>query len=70
MAEQFSFADLAWSSKGKTTKREDFLNEMDQVIPWKKLTALIAPPPMSARNIRGSIVGSGRSKSSTPEIAT
>ena len=43
MSDQFTFADLAWDGKGKTTRREEFLREMDQVIPWKKLVGLIAP---------------------------
>jgi hypothetical protein len=33
MAKQRTFASLAWSSKGKVTRRERFLAEMDQVIP-------------------------------------
>lgn len=43
MSEQRSFADLAWASKGKITRREKFLAEMDQVIPWNRLIALIEP---------------------------
>jgi IS5 family transposase len=43
MAEQRSFAGLAWSAKGKITRRERFLAEMDAVIPWKRLIALIEP---------------------------
>lgn len=43
MAEQRTFAGLAWSSKGKTTRRERFLGEMNAVIPWAELVALIAP---------------------------
>jgi IS5 family transposase len=43
MADQFTFGDLAWDGKGKKIRREVFLSEMDRVIPWKKLTALIAP---------------------------
>lgn len=43
MSDQPTFASLAWISKGKTTRRERFLAEMDQVIPWKRLTALIEP---------------------------
>jgi IS5 family transposase len=43
MAEQRSFAGLAWSSKGKITRRERFLSEMDAVIPWKRLIGLIEP---------------------------
>jgi IS5 family transposase len=40
---QATFASLAWSSKGKVTKRERFLAEMDAVIPWERLLALIEP---------------------------
>jgi transposase, IS5 family len=43
MSEQRSFASLAWSTKGKVTRRERFLTEMDQVIPWPRLVALIEP---------------------------
>lgn len=43
MAEQRSFAGLAWSSKGKVTRRERFLAEVDAVIPWKRLIGLIEP---------------------------
>lgn len=43
MSEQRSFADLAWVNKGKVTRREKFLAEMDQVIPWSRLIALIEP---------------------------
>ena len=40
---QRTFAGLAWSQKGKVTRREQFLAEMDRVIPWAELIALIAP---------------------------
>ncbi|HYK82381.1 MAG TPA: IS5 family transposase [Gemmatimonadales bacterium] len=43
MGTQRTFAGLAWSQKGKVTRREQFLAEMDRVIPWKPLLALIAP---------------------------
>jgi len=43
MAKQRTFASLAWSSKGKVTRRERFLAEMDAVIPWRRLLALIEP---------------------------
>lgn len=32
-----SFASLAYENKKKKTRREKFLEEMDQVIPWKEL---------------------------------
>ena len=34
---------MAWSQKGKVTRRERFLAEMDAVIPWATLIALIEP---------------------------
>jgi transposase, IS5 family len=40
---QTTFASLAWSAKGKTTRRERFLAEMNAVMPWGKLVALIEP---------------------------
>lgn len=43
MNDQRTFGDLAWSEKGKVTRRERFLAEMDRVIPWAELMALIEP---------------------------
>lgn len=43
MVKQRTFASLAWQTKGKVTRRERFLAEMDAVIPWARLLALIAP---------------------------
>jgi len=43
MGQQRMFAGLAWSQKGKVTRRERFLAEMDAVIPWAELVALIEP---------------------------
>ena len=43
MVKQRTFASLAWSTKGKVTRRERFLAEMDAVIPWARVLALIAP---------------------------
>lgn len=40
---QTTFASLAWSTKGRTTRRERFLAEMNAVVPWARLTALIEP---------------------------
>lgn len=31
---QTTVASAAWEKKGKVTRRERFLAEMDQVIPW------------------------------------
>ena len=43
MGQQRTFAGLAWSTKGKVTRREQFLAEMNAVIPWQRLMALIEP---------------------------
>lgn len=43
MGKQGTFAGLAWRGKGKVTRRERFLAEMDAVIPWSRLLALIEP---------------------------
>ena len=40
---QISFATLAESVKKRKTKRERFLEEMEAVVPWAALLALIAP---------------------------
>jgi IS5 family transposase len=43
MGQQRTLAGLAWQTKGKVTRRERFLAEMDAVIPWTRLLALIIP---------------------------
>lgn len=43
MGEQRTFASVAWTQKGKVTRREQFLAEMDAVIPWPALKALVEP---------------------------
>jgi IS5 family transposase len=40
---QTTFASAAWDKKGKVTRRERFLAEMDAVIPWTAMLALIEP---------------------------
>ena len=40
---QTTFASASWDKKGKVTRRERFLKEMDAVIPWKHLNGLIEP---------------------------
>ncbi len=49
---QMTFASAAWSAKGKTTRRERFLAEMNAVIPWSRLVALIEPYYPKAGNGR------------------
>jgi IS5 family transposase len=43
MGNQRTFASIAWNGKGKVTRREWFLAEMDAVIPWPRLLRLIEP---------------------------
>jgi len=52
MGNQQTFAALAWQGKGKVTRRERFLAEMDAVIPWRRLLALIEPHYPKAGNGR------------------
>jgi IS5 family transposase len=43
MEKQETFASAAWRRKGKVTRREQFLAEMDRVIPWARILGLIEP---------------------------
>jgi transposase, IS5 family len=52
MGNQRTFASMAWQTKGKVTRRERFLAEMDAVIPWTRLLGLIAPHYPKAGNGR------------------
>ena len=49
---QLSFATLDHQNKKKRTKREVFLGEMNEVVPWSQLTALIEPYYPKAGNGR------------------
>jgi IS5 family transposase len=50
MGQQLTFAAMEWQTSGKVTRRERFLAEMDAVIPWTRLLALIAPHYPKAGN--------------------
>lgn len=43
MQRQPSFADAEFAGKKKITRREKFLGEMDRLVPWSRLVALIEP---------------------------
>ena len=47
---QITFASAAYDRKGKVARRERFLSEMDQVIPWGSILALIEPHYPKAGN--------------------
>ena len=46
-----SFASLAYENKKKKTRREKFLEEMEQAIPWEKLLQVVRKHyPIAAPN--------------------
>ena len=50
MEQQLSFAQAEYAGKKKTTRRDKFLGEMEAVVPWARLVALIEPHyPKGAR---------------------
>lgn len=50
---QTTFASMTYQAKKKRTRREKFLDEMEQVVPWAELVAVIAPHyPTSGRQGR------------------
>jgi hypothetical protein len=52
MGSQRTLASMAWSAKGKITRREHLLAEMDAVLPWPRLLRLIEPHYPKAGNGR------------------
>ena len=56
---QISFSDAEYAGKRKKTRREVFLEEMEQVVPWKALLRLIDPHyPTAGRGRRPYPLGS------------
>jgi len=50
---QMSFSDAEFSGKRKKTRKEEFLAEMEQVVPWESLLRLIEPLyPVAGRGRR------------------
>jgi IS5 family transposase len=43
MQKQPSFADLDYQHKRRRTRREEFLERLDSLIPWQKLESRIEP---------------------------
>ncbi len=52
MEKEQTFASVAWTQKGKVSRRERLLAEMDTVIPWPDLLRLIEPHYPKAGNGR------------------
>ena len=50
---QLSFSDAEYAGKRKKTRREVFLQEMEQVVPWQALLKVIGPfYPVAGRDRR------------------
>ncbi|HEX7645865.1 MAG TPA: transposase, partial [Noviherbaspirillum sp.] len=50
---QLSFSDAEYAGKRKKTRREVFLEEMEQVVPWQALQKVIEPfYPVAGRGRR------------------
>lgn len=43
MKKQTTFTDIEYSCRKKTTKREEFLEIMDEIIPWEEWVSIIEP---------------------------
>ena len=43
MEQQMSFAQTEYAMKKKVTRRERFLGEMEEVVPWERLVEVIKP---------------------------
>ena len=71
---QLTFGDAEGLGQRKKSRRELLLNEMDQVVPWKRMLALIEPHyPLTGRRSRQSYpletmlrIHSSSSSSGTP----
>lgn len=57
---QSGFVDPEWSGKKRVTRRERFLSEMDRVVPWWRLKALIEPKYPSSGRVGRQPVGLDR----------
>ena len=45
---QASFAQVEWEGRARRTRRAEFLDRMDSVVPWADLLALVEPPGPTA----------------------
>lgn len=57
---RLSFASCEFAQKKRVTRREKFLTEMEQVVPWGRLEALIEPKYPSAGRVGRQPVGVAR----------
>ena len=57
---QVSFASYEFAQKKRVTRRERFLAEMEQVVPWPRLQAIVEPAYPSAGRVGRQPIGVGR----------
>ena len=43
MTNQITFSDIEYSKRKKRTRREEFLEMMDKLVPWSQLVAMVTP---------------------------
>ena len=43
MKDQITLTDVEYGNRKKATKREEFLNKMEEIIPWKAWVEMIRP---------------------------
>jgi IS5 family transposase len=43
MITQLTFTDVEYSNRKKKTRKEEFFNQMEQIIPWEDILSLISP---------------------------
>ena len=55
MNEQPCFAELDYQHKRKRTRREEFLERMDSLIPWRRLESRIEPHYFARNGVSGPI---------------
>lgn len=57
---QLSFASYEFSQKKRVTRREKFLGEMEQIVPWARLEAVIEPKYPTAGRVGRQPIGIAR----------
>lgn len=61
MSPQLTFADSEFSSKRHQTRKEVFLDRMDDLLPWDKLLGVIEPVCPRLVMVAGLIITGGAS---------
>jgi hypothetical protein len=68
MKRQSSFADSEYAGRRKATRREVFLCELDRLVPWAALMALIEPHYYKGARAPAGGAGADASDVSVPEL--